>query len=96
MNKFLIVIYYGYSLKLVKRTNSKLTLFTAPYCTKIKNREKLKELKNAIPGILDYVSLFDDKEEYFFNCAHLNIDGAHEFTKILMEDISSVELNESK
>ena len=74
--------------ELVKRTESKLFLFTAPYCQKINNRDKLKELKNVIPTILDYVSLFDNKEKYFFNCAHLNIDGAREFTKILIEDIS--------
>lgn len=75
--------------ELVNRTHTKLFLFTAPYCNKIDNRDKLQELKTVIPSLFSYVGLFDNKEEYFFNCGHLNIEGAREFTKILIEDIIS-------
>lgn len=78
---------------LLARTKSKLIQFTAPYCSKIENRDKLQDLKKIIPTLLDYVSLFDNKEKYYFNCAHLNIQGAREFTKVLIEDMSSIKAN---
>ncbi|MEP3837194.1 MAG: hypothetical protein ABJM36_06075 [Algibacter sp.] len=72
---------------LVNRVDSKLFLFTAPHCNKIINRNKLQELNTVLPTLYNYVSLFDNKEEYFFNCAHLNIEGAREFTEVLIHDM---------
>ncbi len=80
--------------KITERTRSKLILFTAPFCKYIENRDQLKTLKLSIPSILDYVSIFDDREEFFFNCGHLNIDGARTFTKILIEDINLIKKDE--
>ncbi|WP_298556317.1 hypothetical protein [uncultured Algibacter sp.] len=76
--------------ELAERNETKLHLFTAPYCQNINNRIKLLELKNDIPTILSYVNVFDNKEGYFFDCAHLNHEGAREFTKILIKDISKL------
>ncbi|MDO5970550.1 hypothetical protein Q4Q35_12100 [Flavivirga aquimarina] len=50
---------------ITERTGAKLIYFTAPFCKYAKNRDKLKTLKLSIPSILDYVSIFDDQEEFF-------------------------------
>ncbi|MDB2462802.1 hypothetical protein N9W61_01720 [Algibacter sp.] len=76
-------------IKFVKERKAKLNFFTAPYCMNMKNREYFDILNSRLPNLTNYSSIFDDKEEYFFNCGHLNIEGAREFTKILIEDITS-------
>lgn len=64
-----------------------LGFFTAPYCENIRNRDKLSELKKRIPSLNNYAEIFDDKPEYYFNCGHLNIEGARVFTRLFTEDI---------
>ncbi|WP_339895272.1 hypothetical protein [uncultured Algibacter sp.] len=80
-------------IKLMKKRGTNLTFFTAPYCKDIENRDRLRALKTRVPSLLDYVSIFDDKEKYFYNCGHLNIEGAEEFTNILIKDIYSFKTN---
>ncbi len=79
--------------KLMDKNNSKLICFTAPYCKAVENRENLNVLKSRIPSLLYYVSIFDKHPEYFYNCGHLNIEGARQFTRILIEDIYPTKIN---
>lgn len=73
--------------KLMEKNNAELTCFTAPYCKNIENRAFMSALKSKVPNLKDYISIFDENPEYFFNCGHLNAEGARAFTKILTEDL---------
>jgi len=73
--------------ELYKDTNTRLEFFTAPYCKGVKNRNFMDEVQLKLPGLHNYIDLFDDKDEYFFNCGHLNEAGAGVFTKTLVEDL---------
>lgn len=74
--------------ELYKKSNTSLTFFTSPYCTKVANRDSfMKSLQLKLPGIYNYVNLFDTKNEYFFNCGHLNETGANVFTRTLVKDL---------
>lgn len=73
--------------KLMDKNDSKLICFTAPYCMNSENRASLSILKSRVPSLKDYISIFDENPDYFFNCGHLNIEGARAFTKILTEDL---------
>lgn len=73
--------------------NIPLTFFTAPYCKQAKNREHINTLKNALPNYYNLMYVFDDKEEYFYNCGHLNIQGARAFTKLLIDRIPNLNNN---
>ncbi len=73
--------------ELYKNTNTTLEFFTAPYCNEVKNRDFMDKVQLKLPGLHNYIELFDDKDEYFFNCGHLNEAGAEVFTKTLVEDL---------
>jgi hypothetical protein len=73
--------------ELYKNTNTRLEFFTAPYCKEVKNRNFIEKVQLKLPGLHNYIDLFDDKDEYFFNCGHLNEVGAKLFTKIIIEDM---------
>jgi hypothetical protein len=72
---------------LLEKNDSELICFTAPFCKNIENREVMSLLKSKIPSLLYYISIFDDYPEYFFNCGHLNIEGAQQFTRIIIKDL---------
>ncbi len=73
--------------ELYKNTNTRLEFFTAPYCQEVKNRDFMDKVQSKLPGLHNYIAFFDDKEEYFFDCGHLNDTGAEVFTKILVKDL---------
>jgi hypothetical protein len=60
-----------------------LVLFCAPYCSKVQNLDYIAKLKQRYPAMLDYSRTMDDK--WFYDCAHLNKEGAIEFTRMLVE-----------
>lgn len=69
-------------------TVDNLVLFTAPYCKNTSNRDNYMDaLTKRFPNLKNYISIFDEKEQYFSNCGHLNAKGAQEFTEILTRDI---------
>ena len=70
-----------------KNTDSKIEFFTAPYCKEVENRNFMDEVQLKLPGLHNYIDLFDDKDEYFFNCGHLNEAGAKVFTITLIHDL---------
>ncbi len=74
-------------LELYKDTNTTLEFFTSPYCKEIKNRDFMDKVQLKLRGLHNYFDLFDDKDEYFFNCGHLNEAGAEVFTKTLVKDL---------
>jgi len=47
----------------------------------------MDKVQLKLPGLHNYIDLFDYKDEYFFNCGHLNEAGAGFFTKTLVEDL---------
>ena len=74
-------------IKWSEEKNVQVLFFTAPYCHKVENREVMREIEKKLPNLKNYITLFDDQEEYFFNCGHLNKAGAEKFTKKLTQDI---------
>ncbi len=73
--------------ELYKDTNTSISFFTSPYCNKVRNRDFIDKVQLKLPDLHNYIDLFDGKDEYFFNCGHLNEIGARVFTKILVEDL---------
>ena len=60
--------------------------FTAPYCKKLVNRSKINELSDKVTFYKNYATLFDNDSDYYFNCGHLNIEGAKAFTLKIIND----------
>ncbi len=75
-------------MKTLFQNKAQLNLFTAPYCHLVNNREFVDRLKELEPRLYNFVSIFDNKPEYFSNCGHLNEEGAKEFSKLLGKTIS--------
>jgi len=73
--------------ELYNNTNTKFEFFTAPYCSKVENRKFIEKVQLKIPGLHNYIDLFDGENKYFFNCGHLNEEGAEVFTKTFVEDL---------
>lgn len=73
--------------KLLEVKNIELSCFTAPFCIYMENRESMNLLKERVPNFKNYIYVFDDNPEYFFNCGHLNVEGARVFTEIIGEDL---------
>lgn len=63
-----------------------IIFFSAPFCKHIGNSDYMKKLKLKIPELYDFSSDIN-KDKMFVNCYHLNDDGAHEFTQILIKTI---------
>jgi len=75
-------------MKTLFQNNVQFKFFTAPYCHLVNNREFIDRLKEQEPTLYNFVNIFDNKPEYFFDCGHLNEEGAKEFSKILGKTIS--------
>lgn len=61
--------------------------FVSPYCSEKNNRSMIPELKEKIPDLVSYIDFFDGREEHFFNCGHLNREGAVLFTEHIVNDL---------
>jgi len=68
-------------IRICKKNDIELTLYLSPFCSKVENKEYLESLKNKIPSLLDLSEGYDD--ELFYNCGHLNLQGAQLFTENL-------------
>jgi len=79
--------------KLIQAKDANINFFTAPYCKDMKNRNQFNVLKSRLDNISNYSAIFDNNEAYFFNCGHLNIEGARAFTKILIKDFYTLKAN---
>jgi len=72
--------------KFAKENNIKIIYFMAPFCNNTTNKDFSAKLKVKIPDLWDYSQLFSE-DNYFFNCTHLNNEGAKEFSKRIAFDI---------
>lgn len=61
--------------------------FMAPFCASTTNPGFSTKLKNKLPIFLDYSKIFNNQDENFYNCDHLNNKGASEFSRIIAIDI---------
>ena len=73
--------------KLFLEKNITSYFFTAPICNTAIGRDYIDKLKLKIPELHNYVSVYDDNYEYYFDCGHLNSEGASHFTRLLVEDL---------
>jgi len=46
--------------------NTRLEFFMEPYCKALKNRGFMDKVQLKLPGLHNYIYLFDDKDKYFF------------------------------
>jgi len=61
-----------------RKNKIQLTLYISPYCSKIKNKKYIEKLRTKVPNLIDLSKGYDDK--LFYNCSHLNNQGAKIFT----------------
>lgn len=61
-----------------KKNKVQLVLFTSPYCNKAKHKNYIEKLKRKIPYLIDLSKGYDNN--LFYNCGHLNYNGATVFT----------------
>jgi hypothetical protein len=73
--------------KLFQEKNISAYFFTAPICNTAIGRDYIDKLKIKIPELHNYVSVYDDNFDYYFDCGHLNDTGAQDFTRRLIEDL---------
>lgn len=64
---------------LCKKSNIKLVLFCAPFCSKVQNKDYIEKLKIKQPKLQVFSNSFNDS--LFYDCSHLNNKGALLFTK---------------
>lgn len=70
--------------ELVIHQGGELQFFTAPFCSKKQGIDDFMNLvKEKIPGLWDYSRIYADRDEFFYNCGHLNKNGASDFSQIL-------------
>lgn len=68
---------------LCQQNNTKLVLFIAPYCSKINPDSYIQKIKKIAPELIDLTKGYPDA--MFYNCGHLNDEGAKKLTKALFE-----------
>ena len=61
--------------------NITLILYISPYSSRTKNLGYIKKLKSQIPDLIDLSKGYEDS--LFYNCNHLNNEGAKSFTSKL-------------
>lgn len=74
-----------------KKHQIEVVLFCAPFCSIAENKEYIGKLKTKLPELKDYSTGYNDR--LFYDCAHLNQQGALLFTKRLV--VNEI-LNEKK
>ena len=70
-----------------KKNNLNIGYFIAPYCSGIENLSFSSKLQEKLPNFIDFSGIFLHKDEYFYDCGHLNDRGANEFSRIFAEEI---------
>ncbi|WP_236642037.1 hypothetical protein [Dokdonia sinensis] len=72
----------------IQSINENIIFFTAPYCKNTANRDAYMDaLTERYPKLKNYIAIFDDQEQYYSNCGHLNKEGAERFTEVLTQEI---------
>ena len=68
---------------LCRENNTKLVLFITPFCSKINPDPYIQKMKKYAPELLDFTKGYPDS--MFYNCGHLNDEGAKKLTKALYQ-----------
>lgn len=63
-----------------------IVFFCAPFCKQTQNLGYIKKLKQKIPGLYDFSNAIGN-DKMFVNCYHLNDNGAHYFSELLVKKI---------
>jgi hypothetical protein len=69
------------------KNNVELVLFCAPMCSAATHKEYVAELKQRLPDLHDFSAAIPDSE--FYNCRHINANGAKQFTAFLARECLS-------
>lgn len=68
-------------ISICKENKIELILYLSPFCSKVENKEYLEALKSKIPDLIDLSKGYSD--DLFYDCGHLNFQGAQLLTKNL-------------
>ncbi len=79
--------------KFAIENNIRVIYFMAPFCANTKNLDFAEKLKEKIPSLLNYTSIYLNNDNYFFNCSHLNDTGAKAFSEFFADQIIDNNLN---
>lgn len=72
---------------LAKEHQITIIYFIAPLCNETLNLDFAEKLEQRIPGFKNYARLYENNNEFFYNCTHLNNKGAQQFSKQIAKDI---------
>jgi hypothetical protein len=64
-----------------EKNDIQIIYFTSPMCANTKNLDYTSKLSTRLPQYLDFSKIFIDHDEYFFNCSHINDNGARVFSE---------------
>ena len=64
-----------------EKNDIQIIYFTSPMCANTKNLDYTSKLSSKLSQYLDFSQIFIDHDEYFFNCSHINDDGAKVFSE---------------
>ena len=59
--------------------------FIAPFCSKLVDNDFITKLDSVVDNFYDYSKVIVNDNQ-FYNCGHLNDDGAKEFTQIIIDE----------
>lgn len=77
--------YYESIKEICKANNINLIVLSTPICSNAKGIENFDKIKSVYPEIKNYENAVTD-DKYFSSCGHMNEEGAHVFTKIILKD----------
>jgi hypothetical protein len=79
-------IYFDKIKSYVKKNNSRVIFFCAPFCKHTAHLDYISKLKTKIPELYDFSKAIEEDKMYV-NCYHLNEAGAIKFTEIFTEKV---------
>lgn len=80
--------YYEEIKQICKEHNIKLTVVMTPMCENTKGMDYFDKVKKRYPEIYNFENVVAD-DKYFSSCGHLNDEGAHKFTKVLLDSLKT-------
>ncbi|WP_313803857.1 hypothetical protein [Flavobacterium sp.] len=80
--------------ELCKANNIEIVYFIAPLCKELNTDNYIEKLKSKVPNLVDFSSIVSE-QELFYDCLHLNEEGAEKFTTIFIDSciINTKQLN---
>lgn len=74
-----------------EENNLQIVYFFSPYCAEAINLDFSKKLEMRFEKFLNFSQKLPDNKDYFFDCAHLNDNGAKAFSSLFAREIRKLQ-----